>query len=252
METQSKETPKKVLHLSSAGKDLTKHKKIPLSLAKTSFVLLNDNNESDNVIIKETDGRSVDAYHMMKLFQKYGFESYFLHNPTKELFLAHFASLLAITRGYFVFFYTGNGKTVEDQQESIVFSDGELTENDLVEIINKNKSSQCTLLHLSDSCYDKCILNLEKSFTKKPENMISISCFSNEPEKNQSDDIICKHVEKGGNGVFAYHFWKTLTNNPKMTPNMLCSIIENDLKRHKQGISITTTNPLLLDQNLFY
>ena len=254
---------KKVLHLTASGKDLSLHKRIPPSMSKAAFILLNDNNDSDKIIIKQTDGRSVDAYHMMKLFIKYGFDTYFLHNPTTDNFLKNFSNFLEVTRGYFVFFYTGNGKTNKKNRETIVFKDGEVNERFLLKIINEKKCKSSIFLHISDSCYDKCILDLSKDYDNvpKPDNMISISCYNNEKYRSESteidpdseeDQFICKHIEKGGNGVFAYHFWKTLTNNPKMTPNMLCASIKDDLKRHKQSISLTTTNPTLLEQNLFY
>ena len=266
MEKKEEEKPKKILHLTAAGKDLSLHKRLPASFSKASLILLNDNNDNnDKIIIKETDGRSIDAYHMMKLFNKYGFETYFLHNPTKNEFLTNFSTFLEITRGYFVFFYTGNGKTNKKNAETIIFKDGQVSERFLLKLINEKKCKTSILLHISDSCYDKCIMDLSKDYDKitKPENMISISCFNTEKYRKEStelvidnddddDQFVCKHIEKGGNGVFAYHFWKTLTNNPKMTPKMLCASITDDLKRHKQEISMTTTNPSLLDQNLFY
>ena len=261
----------KELSLSSAGNNITKVKSLPPSMMKAAFVVINDENKTDK-IKKGTDGRSLDGYHIMKLFRRYGFEPYYLHNPTKEEFLKYFDIFLEKTIGYLVFYYTGNGRIVKDGHSSIVFSDGRSQDNQLLKHIAEKKQESSILLHISDSCFKGSILDFTRKFKIVPPNVISIAAVNDTKEEEESDDeyeeeeeeeeeeeksckgkkYCCVHIEKGGQGVFAYHFRKAMTKNTKLTPNDLYSLIINDLERHNEKLSISSSNPELLDQDIFY
>lgn len=254
----------KVKELSAAGNNITRMKSLPSTMIKAAFVVINDENKGD-LINKGVDGRSRDGFHMMKLFRKYGFESFYLHNPTKVEFLKNFDYFLEKTFGYLVFYYTGNGVKASNGKNALLFGKKKVRDRELLQHILSKKQEDTVLLHISDSCHNGSVLDFNKNFKTVPPNVISIAAVNEELEKSivqegneeegeeeDENEYQCKHIEKGGQGVFAYHFRKAMTKNPRTSPNDLYEMIIDDLKRHNMVLSISSSSLELLDQNIFY
>lgn len=197
-----------------------------------------------------------DAYSIAKCVKKYGYEVYFLHNPHSRNFLKYLDEFFSRTTGHLVFFYVGHGTSVRDldgdeddgYDEALVFDDGNIIDDVLVEhlIAKKNPENKMTLI--TDACHSGSVWDIQGGNVlgrQLPSNVISLSAASDSQTAKQTV------IERLDQGVFTYNMTKVIKSKPSITPNQLQTEMRKVLRQYGQTFTVGSTSPELLTCPVF-
>jgi hypothetical protein len=187
---------------------------------------------------------------------KRGYALFFLHNPTTEEFLSFLPKFLKDTKVALTVFYTGHGANIRDRDgdeddgfdEAMVFDEGYIVDDKLLDALSENANGTTRVLLLSDCCHSGSIWDLQSAIEKGkklPANLLSISAAADSQTAKQTT------VNKMSQGIFSFYLWKALNSKQKSTPNDLTSSVSPNLTRFNQKVVAASSTPAMLDQPLF-
>jgi hypothetical protein len=197
------------------------------------------------------DARTVADNHV-----KRGYQVFFLHNPTTDVFLAFLPHFLKSTTTALTVFYTGHGANIRDRNgdeddgfdEAMVFDEGYIVDDKLVECLKENANGTTRVLLLSDCCHSGSIWDIQsaaKKGQKLPGNLLSISAAADSETAKQTT------VNKLSQGLFSFYLWKALNQKPNSTPKDLIASVSPNLARFKQKVVAAASTPALLSKPVF-
>lgn len=194
--------------LDKVGKNLTNSdEKINLINKKVMLGVANSYYDS---YLELGDPVSNDCFLALKYYKESGYETFYLLDCTKEKFLSHFENFLSQRLKDFVLFYAGHGGTKNDKNgdekdgkdETWVFKDGELIDDDVAKCLNRNNCENVFVI--SDSCHSGSIVDYPTLLKKN----ITSFCAC---EDNQTSKQLAK------NGIFTYFLFETAKKENKLT-----------------------------------
>ncbi|OHT05719.1 Clan CD, family C14, metacaspase-like cysteine peptidase [Tritrichomonas foetus] len=196
-----------------------------------------------------------DAYTVAQNHHNMGFQIYFLHNSTKEEFLAFLEFFLKNTKKELTVFFTGHGASVKDKNgdesdgfdEAMVFDKGFIVDDDLA-LMLKNADGKCRVILLTDCCHSGSIWDIQsskKTGQKLPPNIISLSAAKDSQTAKQTT------IGKKSQGIFTFYFWKFVNENPKITPKQLESKINVAIKKFNQCFVFASTSKGMENKPIF-
>jgi hypothetical protein len=179
-----------------------------------------------------------------------GLTLYFCHNPKAADFQKYLTHFFKNTKEYLLLYYTGHGGTVKDtsgdeadgQDEALVFDDGFVVDDKLQEILKSSgKPATSKIVLLNDCCHSGSIWDLQ-SGKGLPANVMCLSAAK--------DSQTAKQTSIGGadQGIFTFHFFQLLEDNPKFTPNQIEPKINAEISKYQQMFTKSATTPALLTQ----
>ncbi|OHT15977.1 Clan CD, family C14, metacaspase-like cysteine peptidase [Tritrichomonas foetus] len=185
-----------------------------------------------------------------------GFFIYFLHNPKGQKFLDYLTMFLQKTSEHLTVYYTGHGASIPDKNgdesdgldEVMIFDDGIVVDDKLVELIKKHATGRAKITLLNDCCHSGTIWDLPtdpKKAMKFPPNIVCISAAK--------DNQTAKQAKQRSNdqGLFTFFVFQEVRRNPNLTPKELQKIISEQLKKYKQTCLITPTRQELMNVPIF-
>lgn len=241
--------------ITSIGKDITytSMSEMPTGLKKVGFCIINT---YEGTRISLGEGPMNDGYNMAKCLKRFGYDVYYVLNAKSKNFKQKFAYFLSQTVDELVVYYVGHGTNVRDldgdeadgYDEAIVFVDGNVIDDELIEIIIKNKNAKNKTCLVSDCCHSGSIWDIQSGNYRNrvlPENLISLSASNDKQTAKQTV------VERKEQGMFTYYMNKLLKTEPKLTPVQLKNKLTTTLRRYQQTVTIATTSAELLTQPTF-
>lgn len=197
----------------------------------------------------------MDAFNLARIIKQRGYQVFFIHNPHANIFMRYFAAFLESTENHLIFMYVGRGTGVRDLNgdetdgvdEALVFDDGNIIDDDLVNCLVHCKNPNSRLTLFTDASYKDTIWDLqEKAQNGKPipPNVLSLSAET----KLQTMTATIEAEARVEKGQFAQALTRAFRNNPEATPNDLQRLMESTLREAGQVYTIGTTTPDLLDQ----
>jgi hypothetical protein len=199
-------------------------------------------------------GPDNDGYNMLDIAKQMGYETYFIRNPKMQVFLKLLDAFLKATTEHLVIFYVGHGTNVKDLNgdeidgldEAMVFDDGFLVDDILIEHVVNYKNHDAYLTLLTDACHSGTIWDLQSEHKHLPKNVISISAVSDNQTAKQT------LINKIDEGIFTNKFRAIIKDNPLTNPLELHKLMRDDLKRYQQNVMIATTSTELLERPIFF
>lgn len=241
--------------IKNVGLDITNisASKLPTKLDKVGFVIINT---YEGTRISLGDGPMNDGYNMAKCLKRFGYQIYYILNQKKRFFMEKLAHFLKVTEGTLAVYYVGHGTSVVDldgdeddgYDEAMVFVDGNVVDDDLIESIikNKNQKSKCVLL--SDCCHSGSIWDIQSGnygTRVLPPNIMSISAAT---DKQTSKQTVVGRLEQG---IFTYNLNKILKNDPKLSAKQIKTSLAAVLRKYGQTVTIATTTESMLTEPAF-
>ena len=242
-----------VQKLMSAGVDLNRHE-VPDRLTKAAVAICNDYENSKYPALG--GGPNNDAFHILKICAPLGYKCFHLRNGKSKRFLEVLDQFLQNTTDHLVVFYVGHGTDVKDTNgdeadgydEAMVFDDGFVLDDLLVEHLMKYKNDDSIVTLITDACHSGSIWDLQSQVEGRtlPPNIISISAANDRQTAKQTI------AEKMDQGMFTYHFKKALKAHPNATPLEIRKQIKPTLQqKYAQNVVIATTSEELLFKPIF-
>ena len=242
--------------IKNVGLDITNTNvsKLPTKLDRVGFVIINT---YQGTSISLGDGPMNDGYNMAKCLKKrYGYQVFYIINQKKQSFKDKFAHFLKCVENEFVLYYVGHGTSVRDTNgdesdgydEALVFVDGNVIDDELIDLIieNKNETNKCVLV--SDCCHSGTIWDIQGGNVngrELPPNLLSISAANDKQTAKQT------YVERMEQGMFTYNMNKVLKKEPNLSPLQLKQKMATSLRKYAQTVTIGTTTQELLNQPTF-
>lgn len=229
--------------LAAAATNITSYStyRLPEGMKKSALLCVNTYVGTRNSL---GDGPANDGVTMAKLLKTYGFDVYYLLNPRKSVFLSTLAHFLKNTEEHLVVYYTGHGTYVRDvsgdeddyYDEAMVFVDGNVIDDTLLEYLNQNKNAESVATLVSDCCHSGTIWDLQSKNCAKPPKCVSIGAASDRQTAKQTV------VEKLEQGLFTYNTKKLLTKTPELSPNDLQTKLRPLLRSYAQTVVVESTD----------
>lgn len=229
------------------GKYLNDKKPFSISkekLDKVCFLIINTYNRKT---YKLGSGPINDGYMVAKLHHSRGYQVYFLHNPSKNLFAIFTEFFLKNTKESLTIFYEGRsttfvgteGDVIKGQSDALVFELNYLKDEEMGKILANNNNKDCKVVLINNCCNGPSIWRLDLPCFKKfnlPPNITSISAVNQLPQDSQ--DSTKKNEKKNANtdGIFIYYFLKCENKNPNITPDQIADEINGEMNKH--GLSL--------------
>lgn len=199
-----------------------------------------------------------DAFMLARVIKAHGYQIFYLHNPHCSHFLQYLDLFLQRTTQHLIFSYVGHGTGVIDlngdeadgMDEALVFDDGNIIDDDLIEHLVHNKSPYSRLTLLTDAAYKDTIWDmkdLSASGKPVPPNVVSLSAETVIPDNSFSMEQAMRHEQ----GAFQQGLSRVLKGNPDATPNDIGYLIENALREEGQRYTAGASTPSLLDEPFF-
>ena len=191
------------------------------------------------------------------IFHQYmGYEVYYLHNTKPRIFMDFLKQFLRKTTKNLTVYYTGHGANIEDTNgdeddgfdEVMVFDDGYIVDDDLAICIKKYHNGITRAVLISDCCHSGTIWDIPENPRKAmsfPANVVSISSSNDDQTSKQG---VMNQIEQG---IFTYHFWNFLKENPNLTFKQMEKKMDDKLTRYHQKFVATPTRVEILDQPIF-
>ena len=241
--------------IKNVGLDITKvpTSRLPTSFDNAAYVCINTY-EGTNLSLG--DGTMNDGYNISKALKTLGFVIYYIVNPKKANYLEKLAYFFKNTKGHLSVFYAGhgtyerdlNGDEQDGNDEALVFVDGNVIDDTLANSLSENKNPDSKITFITDCCHSGSIWDLQSKTMKDrplPVNVVSISAAS---DKQTSKQTVVERMEQG---MFSYHFRKTVMANKTITPNELKKALAKNLRTYGQTVTLASTSDGLLDQPIF-
>lgn len=194
-----------------------------------------------------------DGARMASIFKSMSMKVVYLIDPPRRKFTYFLMEYLAKTSSIFLCYYSGHGAQVKDKDgdendgydEAMIFVDGYIIDDALIEMIYKHKNKNCRFIGISDCCHSGTIWDLNNK--KAPPNCIALSAA-----KDQQTSL---QFQKGDMeyGFFTDCFYDLMQKEKEVTPRELKKQIDSKLRQKKipQIVVIQTTSSSLLDKPLF-
>lgn len=226
---------------------------LPKNLQRVGFVVINCYIGTRYSL---GDGPLNDGYNMVKCLKRYGYQVFYTLDSKKKGFMDKLAFFLQSTMKELAVFYVGhgtnavdtNGDEADGEDEALVFVDGNVVDDDLVDSLIKNKNNQNKVILISDCCHSGTVWDLQGGNVngrKLPEGVISISAAN---DKQTAKQTVADRVEQG---MFTYNLMKALKTSPNMTAVETKKNLTTALRRYAQTVTIGTTTASLLNEPLF-
>ena len=190
-----------------------------------------------------------DGLNVADSMKKQGWPLFYLHNPTKAVYLKWLDFFLKNTKKELITYYTGHG-TQEDtgdeteadgKNEAYYFEDGILNDDTLAEHVRQNKTlDSLRIIFLSDCCHSGSIWDLTGK--NMPPNCMSISAAKDSQTAKQTE------VEGAEQGIFTYYFFKFLEEDKTLTANQLQTKMSSYLTKFEQNFTKETTTQTMYDE----
>ena len=227
--------------------------KLPTNLEKVGFVCINTYVGTNMSL---GDGPMNDGYNISKCLKRYGYTIYYLLNPKKSNFLAKLDFFFSTVKSELVIYYTGHGTQVKDTNgdeedgfdEALVFVDGNVIDDTLVETLIKQKNSTNKCVLISDCCHSGTIWDLQGGDIrgrKLPDGVMSMSAASDRQTAKQTV------VERLDQGMFTYNLMKILKSEPDLSANECKKKLATSLRTYGQTVTLGSTTNSLLNDPLF-
>jgi hypothetical protein len=197
-----------------------------------------------------------DAHTVAKNHADRGYTVYFLHNPKPDVFMQWLPHFLKQTQTALTVFYTGHGANIKDKDgdeddgfdEAMVFDNGYIVDDKLLDCLKQNANGKARVLLLSDCCHSGSIWDLQSAIDKKvqlPANLVSMSAAADSQTAKQTT------VNQMSQGLFTFYLWKSLNAQRNATPNNLTTLVSPNLQRFNQKVVVAASTPGLLNQPVF-
>lgn len=220
-----------------------KNSEVPSQLTKVCFLCCNTYTKPDYAL---GPGPLNDSLTVAENHKKRGYQIFYLHNPDPKEFLAFLQVFLSKTQVSLTVFFTGHGANIKDtngdesdgQDEAMVFDNGYIVDDQLVEYLEKYANGKARVLLLTDCCHSGSIWDLQsaqKAKKKLPKNIISISAAKDSQTAKQAN------IGKKSQGLFTYYFWKIVNENPNITAKQIEAKINPFLQKFKQVYQFAAT-----------
>ena len=241
--------------IKNVGLDITKVpcSRLPASFDNAAYVCINTY-EGTNISLG--DGPMNDGYNISKTLKTLGFVVYYIVNPKKANYLEKLAYFFKNTKGHLSVFYAGHGTYERDRDgdeqdgddEALVFVDGNVIDDILADSLSDNKNPESKITFITDCCHSGSIWDLQSKKMKDrplPNKVVSISAAS---DKQTSKQTVVERMEQG---MFSYHFRKTVMANKTITPAALKTTMAKSLRTYGQTVTIATTSDGYLNEPIF-
>ena len=197
----------------------------------------------------------MDAFNLARIIKQRGYQVFFIYNPHASIFMQYFGAFLEGTDNHLIFMYIGratgvqdlNGDETDGVDEALVFDDGVIIDDDLVNCLVHFKNPNSRLTLVTDAAYKDTIWDMqEKAENGKPipPNVLSLSAET----KMQTLTATIEAEARVEKGEFANALTRAFRANVEATPNELQRLTESTLREAGQVYSVGTTSPELLDQ----
>lgn len=237
--------------LASLGTDLEKTTESTLSgtsITKAIYICCNTYTKPSYSL---GVGPMNDAITVATYMNKIGYSVYFYHNPKSQQFLDWLAFFLKNTKQHLVVYYTGHGGSIDDENgdeadgkdECLVFDDAFVVDDQISDVVVKNKSSSLKFMAINDCCHSGSIWDLEADDV--PGNCLSLSAAKDSETAKQTT---MDGVEQG---MFTFYLFKLLSSDPNLTPTELEEKANPYLKKYEQCFTKYATTNSLLTSPLF-
>jgi hypothetical protein len=160
----------------------------------------------------------------VKLMIRLGYVVYFAYNIEAAPFLRIFTSLLDATKEHFLFFFSGHGGNVPDQDgdeaggddSTLAFENGWVRDDSMLDMLRTHGRQSCKYLLMSESCHGGSVFDIQSALRWKqkiPDHVVSYCATA--------DDAI--------SFGFLHALWNALEANPLITPRQLKPIVDAGL-----------------------
>ena len=244
-----------VRRLKTYGRDVSSIavSRIPADMDKTCFICVNT---YTSYRLSLGTGPLNDAVTWAKRMKAFGYEIYFMHNPHSRNFLKYLDAFLEKVKGELVVYYVGHGTSVVDRDgdesdgmdEAMVFDDGTVIDDVLVNHLCEHKHPDSKLILVTDACHSGTIWDIHNGSVNGrnlPENVISISAANDKQTAKQTV------IDRQEQGIFTYNISKLLKADPELSPNQLATKMKTILRKYSQTFTVGTTTEALLTEPLF-
>ena len=226
---------------------------VPPTLDKACFICCNS---YTTVKYSLGVGPINDSITVAKNHKDRGFQVFFLHNSTADEFKEFLPLFLKRTKDALTVFFTGHGAIAKDKNgeesggkdEAMIFDNGVITDDDLMNILHENANGKTKVLLLSDCCHLGSIWDIQSAAKKNlqlPPNIISIS--SDKDERTEKSN----KVGTKSQGIFTHFFWKALNETPQSTPKQLGDALNQSLHKFNQHFVCAETSEDAVNKPLF-
>ncbi|KAI5534672.1 cysteine-type peptidase protein [Trichomonas vaginalis G3] len=237
------------------GTDITNvsTSKLPTNLQRVGFVVINCYIGTRYSL---GDGPMNDGYNMAKCLKRYGYQVYYIVDSKKKPFLEKLAFFLQNTKTELALFYVGHGTNVADlngdeddgQDEALVFVDGNIIDDELLQTLAENKCPENKVILISDCCHSGTVWDLQSKNignVRIQANFVSVSAAN---DKQTAKQTVADRVEQG---MFTYNLMKALEQEPNMTAMECKKRLATSLRKYAQTVTVASTTPSLLNVPIF-
>ncbi|OHT07656.1 Clan CD, family C14, metacaspase-like cysteine peptidase [Tritrichomonas foetus] len=192
-----------------------------------------------------------DSFTAAAYLKELNFAVYFARNPTRKEYKEYIKLFFEAKAENIFIYYTGHSETVsagseEDagKDESLIFEDGPLMDEELAELISKSKKDENSVITmLNECCHSGNTWNIKgtafSSYTM-PKKLILISSI-------RANSTTPSSVGSKDHGLFSFYFFRLVNDNQGITYPKLESEINHYLAKHQQYIIKFSTTPELLN-----
>ena len=244
-----------VRRLKNYGRDLSTIplSRLPTDLEKCCFICCNT---YSSYRLNLGVGPINDAVSWAKCMERYHYKIYFLHNPHSRNFLKYLDHFFEKTTNHLVVYYVGHGSSVKDTNgdeadgydEVLVFDDGMVVDDVLVQHLIEKKNPESKITLVTDACHSGTIWDIQGGDChgrQLPDKIMSVSAASDKQTAKQT------MIQSQEQGIFTHNLTKILKSQPDATPKQITQKIRFALSKYQQTFVVGTTSPELLDQPLF-
>lgn len=226
---------------------------LPTDAEKNCFICVNTYNSYS---LNLGTGPLNDAVTFAKRAKQCEFEVYYLHNPKSKTFLSYLDAFFQNTNHHLVVYYVGHGTNVRDRNgdeadgydEAMVFDDGTIIDDVLVDHLIQYKKDSTELTLVTDACHSGSIWDLQSGTVcgrTLPPNVLSISAANDQQTAKQT------MIDRMEQGVFTSNMCKIMKTKPLITPNELKTEMAKVLRKYCQTVTLGTTSPEMLNLPVF-
>jgi len=243
----------KVSRLQSIGSDLVSNPNFSNTNGKAALICIN------NYVGTRLDlgnGPLNDGYYIAKTVKEFGYDIYYMINPRKSTFLNFLGRFLESIEKQLVVFYVGHGTRTADISgdetdgfdEAMVFVDGNLVDDTLVETLENFKNRSSRVILITDACHSGSIWDIQGASIKGrriPPNIMSISAANDSQTAKQT------FLEKEDQGIFSYNFRKTVKSSSNISANELKKQMTTQLRKFGQTVTLAESFPGMTSEPIF-